>query len=47
LDIDLNKIKTKNRTLKTILSAVNVLKIPAPAVEVNSRGKVHFHPLFY
>ncbi len=47
LDVDLNKIKTKNRTLKTILSAVNVLKIPAPAVEVNSRGKVHFHPLFY
>jgi hypothetical protein len=47
LDIDLNRIKTKNRTLKTILSAANVLKIPAPALELNSQGRVRFHPLFY
>ena len=47
VDIDLNRIKTKNRTLKTIFSAANVLKIPAPAIEFNSRGKVYFHPLFY
>lgn len=47
VDIDLNKIKTRSRMLKTIFSAANMLKIPAPALELNSNGRVYFHPLFY
>lgn len=46
-DIDLTRIKTKNKTMKTIFSLVNVLKIPAPSVELNSLGKLKLHPLFY
>ncbi len=47
LDIDLSKIKTKSPTLNTIFSLVNVLKLPAPAIEFNTLGKTRFHPIFY
>lgn len=46
-DVDLTKIKTKSRTLKTIFSLVNVLKIPAPTIALNSLGKFKFYPLYY
>ncbi len=46
-DIDLTKIKTRNKVLKTVFSMMNVLKIPAPALEFNSTGKLRFHPLYY
>lgn len=40
-DVDLTKIKTKSKLLKSVLSAVNVLKFPAPAIELsNGRLKV-------
>ena len=41
-DIDLTKIKTKSSFLKTVFSLVNVLKIPAPALEL-SNGKLKGH----
>lgn len=47
LDIDLSRIKTKNKTVATILSLFNVLKVPAPSLEINSQGKLKFHPLYY
>ncbi|MFK8102334.1 MAG: DUF2279 domain-containing protein [Saprospiraceae bacterium] len=47
LDIDLTRIKTKNRFLKTLFSAINIIKIPAPALEINTLGKVKFHPVFF
>ena len=47
LDIDLTRIETKNKTLKTIFSIVNVLKVPAPALEFNSLGKFRIHPVAY
>ena len=47
LDVDMSRINTKNRFLKTLLEVVNILKFPAPALEVNSRGKLRFHPLFF
>lgn len=47
LDLDLTRIKTKNKTLSTLFSLVNVLKIPAPSIEFNTEGKLRFHPLFY
>ncbi len=46
-DIDLTRIKTKNKTLKTVFSLVNVLKIPAPTLEWNEQGKLAFHPFFF
>ncbi len=42
-DIDLTKIKTDNKLLKTALRILNVFKFPAPALEVNGQGKFIFH----
>lgn len=47
LDVDLTKIDTKNKTLKTIFSIVNVLKVPAPAIEFNTIGKFRLHAVAY
>ncbi|MFK7808346.1 MAG: DUF2279 domain-containing protein [Saprospiraceae bacterium] len=41
-DIDLSRIKTKSPLLKTLLFLANALKVPAPAMEVNTNGKVRF-----
>lgn len=47
LDVDLTKIKTKSRFLKTIFYTFNFIKIPAPALEINGLGKVRFHPIYW
>lgn len=45
-DIDLTKIKTNNKTLRTVLAALNTIKIPAPSLEFSGgkfRGRwLHF-----
>lgn len=38
LDIDLTRIKTKSRFLKGLFSALNILKIPAPALQFSKKG---------
>jgi hypothetical protein len=47
LDVDLTRIPSRNKFIKTIFSMANVLKIPAPAIELNTRGQFRFHPFFY
>ncbi len=47
VDIDLTKIKTRSRFLNFLLKGFNVLKIPAPALEFNTQGKVKFHPIYF
>lgn len=47
LDIDLTRIKTKSPFLKTLFNLFNVIKIPAPALEVNTLGKVRLHGLYF
>jgi hypothetical protein len=42
----MSKIKLKNRFLNTFIHTFNVIKIPGPALEFNSLGKVKGH-LFY
>ena len=37
-DIDLNKIRTKSKPLKFILSALNAFKFPAPSLEFSNGG---------
>ncbi len=46
-DIDLTRIKTNSPFLKTLFSLFNVLKIPAPALEINTLGKFKFHALYF
>lgn len=44
-DIDFSKIQTDSKALKTFLTIVNMLKLPAPALEVNTKGGLIFHPV--
>jgi hypothetical protein len=45
LDVDFSKIKTRSRTVKAFLDVLNIVKVPAPAIEFNSKGQLRFHPL--
>ena len=45
-DIDLTKIKTNSRFLRSVFSVVNVLKIPAPTLEL-SNGRIKGHWLYF
>lgn len=47
LDLDLTRIPTKKKWLRSLFSAVNVIKIPAPALEFNTRGGIKFHGMYY
>lgn len=45
LDVDLTRIKTKSPFVRALLGALNVIKVPFPAVEFNSVDGVKFHAL--
>lgn len=47
LDVDLTKIDTDNYFLKTILSVLNIIKVPAPAIEINTEGQIKLHLLHF
>ncbi|MBK9292433.1 MAG: DUF2279 domain-containing protein [Bacteroidetes bacterium] len=42
-DIDFTRIPTNSPELKTLFQVLNVFKLPAPALEFNSRGEVNWH----
>jgi uncharacterized protein YfiM (DUF2279 family) len=46
-DIDLTKIRTKNKLLKLAFGALNAFKFPAPSIEYNSKGKLLFHLIHF
>jgi hypothetical protein len=46
LDIDLTKIKTRSKFIRTIAFLANSLKIPAPALQISKKG-VDFRPLYF
>ncbi len=43
LDLDLRKIPVKNPWLKNSLRILQIFKVPAPTIEVNSMGKLKAH----
>lgn len=45
-DVDLTRIKTNSKLLKSVFSALNVLKFPAPALEF-SNGKFRFKAIAF
>jgi hypothetical protein len=45
LDVDFSKIKTHSRYVKAFLGLLNIIKVPAPGIEFNTKGEVIFHPL--
>ncbi len=46
-DVDFTRIPTQSKGLKIFFGLLNIIKIPAPALEVNSLGKVKFHPVYF
>ena len=46
-DIDLSRIKTRSPFVKMLFTVFNLFKIPAPALEVNTQGKLKFHPFHF
>ncbi len=47
LDIDFRKIPCKSPFWKTFFRVISIFKIPAPAIEINSLGKVKGHWLYF
>jgi uncharacterized protein YfiM (DUF2279 family) len=47
LDIDFCKIPVRNRTIKRLFKGMFMIKIPFPAIEINTKGQFVFHPLYY
>ena len=46
-DVDLTRIRTRSKVLKTVFSIVNMVKIPAPALEWNGDAGFRLHALYY
>lgn len=46
-DIDLTKINTSSKFLKSLFSVINFIKIPAPTLEFRSKGGIKFHYLYF
>ena len=47
LDIDFCKIPTRNKNLKRLFNSMFMIKVPFPAIEINTKGQLKFHPLYY
>jgi hypothetical protein len=47
LDVDLSRIPVRNRFIRSALSVVNIVKIPAPALELDGRGRLRGHWLHF
>ncbi|MBK7099246.1 MAG: DUF2279 domain-containing protein [Sphingobacteriales bacterium] len=46
-DIDLTRIRTSSRFLKTTFYLFNSLKFPAPTIMIDSKGKIHGYLLYF
>lgn len=46
-DIDLSRIPVRSPLVKTLLTLLNFIKIPSPAIEFNSNGKFLVYPVYY
>lgn len=46
-DIDLTRIRTNKKWLRTLFFVASMIKIPAPALELNSKGKLKAHALYW
>jgi len=47
LDLDLTKIQTNSKFLKTLFSTINFIKIPAPTLEYNTKNGFKLHYLYF
>jgi hypothetical protein len=47
MDIDFSKIPTRSPALKTFLEIINIVKVPFPALELRSDGKIRWNWLAF
>lgn len=47
MDVDFTRIPTRSKFLKTVFIALSWVKIPFPALEMNTKGEVIFNPLMF
>lgn len=47
LDLDLTKFRTRNKYIRGLLFALNMIKIPAPALELRSDGRFRAHAIYF
>lgn len=46
-DIDLTRIKSRSKVVRTLLFVLNGIKLPLPGMEVDSHGRVFVRPLLF
>jgi len=46
-DIDLTRIPTRSKALRTVLYVLNSIKVPAPALELTGQGRLRGHWLYF
>ena len=46
-DIDFCNIPVRNKNLKKLFNSMFMIKVPFPAIEINTKGQLRFHPLYY
>ncbi|PWN06591.1 DUF2279 domain-containing protein [Rhodohalobacter mucosus] len=47
IDLNLEAIQTRSKFIRGLLGALNMIKIPAPAIEFNSSGRIKLHPVYF
>lgn len=47
LDVDFTRIKTESRFLKTLFDVLNVIKVPFPTIEFNTKNGVKLHYIYF
>lgn len=47
LDLDLTRIRTRNKYIRGLLFALNMIKIPSPTLELKSNGRLRAHALYF
>ncbi|MBO9634849.1 MAG: hypothetical protein J7578_17190, partial [Chitinophagaceae bacterium] len=46
-DIDLTRIRTNKKWLRSVLFVANMIKIPSPAIELSNKGKFRAHWMYW
>lgn len=47
LDLDLTRVHTNSHVLKTLFDIISVFKLPFPTLELNSKGRVKLHAIYF
>lgn len=47
LDVDFSRIHSRKPWVRTLLEVANLIKVPAPALMINSKGRVRFYPVYF